>query len=105
MFLLNVLGRIARGLLPDDPFPPPAPPEDEPAFIEIYRPVSQQEVIALRMVLEREDVDFYITNEGLHSLFHIPDTALGDMRLMVERRHAERCQRIIRDELGFSRPD
>lgn len=70
-------------------------------FVEIYRPQSQQEVILLRMVLEREGVSFYITNERLHSLLPIWDTALGDMRLMVERDRAEQCRRILVEELGF----
>lgn len=74
---------------------------DHSAFVEILRPTSQQEVALVRMVLEREGVEFYILNEGIHSLFHIFDQVLGDMRLMVERGHAERCRRILRDELGL----
>lgn len=74
---------------------------DEPAFVEVYRPNSQQEVALLRMVLEREGAEFYIINEGTHSLFHIFDGMLGDMRLMVERSQAEHCKRILREELGL----
>lgn len=70
-------------------------------FVEVYRPTSQQEVVLLRMVLEREGIAFYITNEGLHSLFHIWDTALGDMRLMVACDNAERCRSLLSDELGL----
>lgn len=75
--------------------------QEEPTFIEIYRPQSQQEVILLRMVLEREGIGFYITNERLHSLLPIWDTALGDMRLMVERERAALCRRILQEELGL----
>lgn len=73
----------------------------EPAFIEIYRPQSQQEVILLRMVLEGEGIAFYITNERLHSLLPVWDTALGDMRLMVERERADLCRRLLAEELGL----
>lgn len=75
--------------------------QEEPTFVEIYRPQSQQEVILLRMVLEREGIAFYITNERLHSLLPIWDTALGDMRLMVERERAALCRRILGEELGL----
>lgn len=79
--------------------------QEAPTFIEIYRPQSQQEVMLLRMVLEREGIAFYITNERLHSLLPIWDTALGDMRLMVEREQAALCRRILVEELGFIRDD
>ncbi|MGF1613208.1 MAG: hypothetical protein ACFCVA_04635 [Gammaproteobacteria bacterium] len=79
--------------------------QEASTFIEIYRPQSQQEVMLLRMVLEREGIAFYITNERLHSLLPIWDTALGDMRLMVERERAALCRRILVEELGFIRDD
>lgn len=68
-------------------------------FIEVYRPKSQQEVVLLKMVLERDDIAFYITNEGVNSLFHVQDVMLGDMRLMVERRSVDHCKVILREEL------
>ena len=74
---------------------------DGAPFVEVYRPRSQQEVMLLRMVLEREGIDFYIINERLHSLFHAVDTALGDMRLMVERARVARCRQLLEEELGF----
>lgn len=74
---------------------------DGAPFVEVYRPSSQQEVMLLRMVLEREGIDFYIINERLHSLFHAVDTALGDMRLMVERTRVARCRQLLQEELGF----
>ena len=79
----------------------PTEPNGESPFVEIYRPRSQQEVILLRMMLEREGIRFYIINEGMQSLFHVQDAALGDMRLMVERSCAEPCRRLLRDELGL----
>ena len=70
-------------------------------FIEVYRPRSQQEVVLLKMTLERDGIAFYITNEGVNSLFHVQDVMLGDMRLMVERRSADHCKAILREELGL----
>lgn len=75
--------------------------DEQATFVEVYRPQSQQEVMLLRMVLEREGIGFYITNERMHSVLPIWDTALGDMRLMVEREHAEHCRRMLREELGL----
>ena len=70
-------------------------------FIEVYRPRSQQEVVLLKMILQRDDITFYITNEGVNSLFHVQDIMLGDMRLMVERCSADHCKAILREELGL----
>ena len=70
-------------------------------FIEVYRPRSQQEVVLLKMTLERDDIAFFITNEGVNSLFHVQDVMLGDMRLMVERRSVDHCKAILREELGL----
>ena len=74
----------------------------EPPYVEIYRPQTQQEVVLLRMALEPLGIAFYITNEGVSGLFHIVDSDLGDMRLMVDTDRAEDCLAVLQ-ELGFVR--
>jgi hypothetical protein len=70
-----------------------------PAYTEIYRPNDQLEVMMLKMVLEREGVNYFITNEHLNSI--LPLAGLGDMRLMVETSRAQQCVEILRDELHY----
>ena len=70
-----------------------------PAYTEIYRPNDQLEVMMLKMVLEREGIDYFITNEHLNSI--LPPAGLGDMRLMVETSRAQQCVEILRDELHY----
>ena len=70
-----------------------------PAYTEIYRPNDQLEVMMLKMVLEREGVDYFITNEHFSSI--LPPSGLGDMRLMVETRRAQQCIELLRDELHY----
>jgi hypothetical protein len=69
------------------------------AYTEIYRPNDQLEVMMLKMVLEREGVDYLIINEHLNSI--LPPAGLGDMRLMVETSRAQQCVEILRDELHY----
>ncbi|MGH8752257.1 MAG: putative signal transducing protein [Burkholderiales bacterium] len=70
-----------------------------PAYTEIYQPQDQQEVILLKMIMEREGVAYFITNENLNSV--LPLAGLGGMRLMVESAKARHCIEILRDELHF----
>jgi hypothetical protein len=100
-FMLGLFGDGAR----DEPDTPADTADSGLTFVEIYRPVSQQEVIFLRMVLEREAVDFYIVNEGVYGLFHIPDSGLGTMRLMVDSRYADHCRKVLSEELGIGRSE
>ena len=57
---------------------------------EIYRPADLQEVAMIKMILEREGVDYVITNEHLASVLPVfGSVGLSSMRLMVEVRRAE----------------
>ncbi len=71
-------------------------------YVEIYRPLSQQEVIMIRLLLEREQVRFFIANEGVSGLFQAPDICLGDMRLWVEGHRAEFALEVLKSELGVA---
>jgi hypothetical protein len=70
-----------------------------PAYTEIFRPNDQQEVMMLKMIMEREGIDYFITNENMNSL--LPPGGLGGMRLMVETSKAQHCIEILRDELHY----
>ena len=71
---------------------------------EIYRPTDLQEVAMIKMILEREGVDYVITNEHLASVLPIFGPAgLSSMRLMVEVRRAEEVTDLLREELGLGR--
>lgn len=68
---------------------------------EIYRPGDLQEVIMIKMILEREGVDYLITNEHLASVLPAFGTVgLSGMRLLVESGRAEEMMRLLQEELG-----
>jgi replication-associated recombination protein RarA len=71
---------------------------------EIYRPRDLQEVIMLKMLLEREQVAYIITNEHLASMLPMfGPTGLSGMCLLVETGRAEEMRALLRDELGLGR--
>lgn len=71
----------------------------EPAFVEIYRPGDQQEVMLIKAALDASGIGYYITNENFNSI--LPVWGVGDMRLMVERTQARRCIQLLKEELGL----
>jgi len=72
-------------------------------LIEIYRPADLQEVVMIKMVLEREGVRYVIANEHLASVFPVLGPAgLSSMRLMVEAQRATEVTALLREELGLS---
>ncbi len=71
------------------------------AYVEIYRPVSQQEIIMIKLLLERERIRFFITNEGVAGLFQVSGIGLGDMRLLVEAHRAAHALEILQQELDL----
>jgi replication-associated recombination protein RarA len=73
-------------------------------FTEIYRPRDLQEVIMLKMLLERERVAYIITNEHLASVLPMfGPTGLSGMCLLVETERAEEMRELLREELGLGR--
>jgi replication-associated recombination protein RarA len=71
---------------------------------EIYRPRDLQEVIMLKMLLERERVAYVITNEHLSSVLPMfGPTGLAGMCLLVETERAEEMRELLRGELGLVR--
>ena len=69
---------------------------------EIYRPADLQELVMIKMIMEREGVDYVITNEHLASVLPMfGPMGLSGMRLMVERERAAEISALLREELGL----
>jgi Putative prokaryotic signal transducing protein len=69
---------------------------------EIYRPSDLQELVMIKMILEREGVDYVITNEHLASVLPMfGPVGLSGMRLMVEPGRAAEISTLLREELGL----
>jgi len=69
---------------------------------EIYRPADLQELVMIKMILEREGVDYVIANEHLASVLPIfGPVGLSGMRLMVGAECAAEIAALLREELGL----
>jgi hypothetical protein len=69
---------------------------------EIYRPVDLQELVMIKMILEREGVAYVITNEHLASVLPVfASVGLSGMRLMVAPERAAEISTLLREELGL----
>lgn len=69
---------------------------------EIYRPADLQEVLIIKMLLERERVDYLITNEHLASVLPVfGSVGVAGMRLLVAPERAAEITALLREELGL----
>ena len=69
---------------------------------EIYRPADLQELVMIKMIMEREGLDYVITNEHLASVLPMfGPTGLAGMRLMVASERAAEVSELLREELGL----
>jgi hypothetical protein len=75
------------------------PAERQPAFVAVYWPADHFKVAMVKMVLEREGVNFYIENE-LASMGVLPMNAALHPRVMVQADRADECKRLLEEELG-----
>jgi hypothetical protein len=72
------------------------------ALVEIYRPADLQEVVIIKMLLERERVAYVITNEHLASVLPVfGSVGLSGMRLLVAPERAREISALLREELGL----
>lgn len=74
----------------------------EEGYVELYRPVSTQELLLIKLHLDAAGVRYFVANENFSSL--LPDLGLADMRLMVAPEDAQRCVEILREHLGIDAP-
>jgi hypothetical protein len=71
-------------------------------YTEIFRPCDMQQVIMIKMALERDGIRYFIANENLNSLLPpIGFAGFIDMRLMVESGRTEESLAILRNELNL----
>lgn len=69
-------------------------------FISVYTPLNSQEVSIIKMILEREDIQYYIKNDRLHGAVIFSIEGPGKMEVFVPEEHAERTSDLLREELG-----
>jgi hypothetical protein len=75
-------------------------PESDHHFVCIYNPISSQEVSMIKMIMEREDIPYFIKNERLHGAVLFSILGPGKMALFVPEENAEKTIAILREELG-----
>ncbi len=73
-------------------------PHVDAAFVEVYRPGDQQELMLLKALLDAEGVRYYVINENFNSI--LPVAGVGEMRLMVEQERVRDCLELLKDALG-----
>lgn len=69
------------------------PSGDKDTFTCVYQPSDYQQLMMIKMLLERENVNYYIQGEVDH-IVAVP-------RVMVEIDRAEEIKNAVRDELGL----
>jgi len=70
---------------------------------EIYRPADLQELVMIKMILDREGVRYLVANEHLASALPVlGSVGLSGMRLLVETHRASEVAVLLREELGLT---
>lgn len=66
----------------------------------IYHPINSQEVALIKMILEREDIPYYIRNEPLHKAVIYSIRGPGNLELYVATPYADDTIALLKKELG-----
>jgi len=69
-------------------------------FIPVYNPINSQEVAIIKMILEREDIPYYIKNDRLHGAILFSIQGPGKMEVFVPEDYAQQTIDILTEELG-----
>ena len=69
-------------------------------FVLVYNPISSQEVSLIKMIMERENIPYYIKNDPLHKAVIFSIQGPGKIELYVADQFAEDTIRLLRTELG-----
>lgn len=73
------------------------------AFVDVYRPGGQQELIFIKSALDAAGIVYYINNENLNRLFYsLGPIGAGEMRLMVEKSQAQEALAILKHVLRIN---
>lgn len=69
-------------------------------FIAVYTPLNSQEVAIIKMILERENIPFYIKNDRLHGAVLFSIEGPGKMEVLVPEDFAKQTIDLLTEELG-----
>ena len=75
-------------------------PGDIVNFVLVYYPINSQEVAMIKMILEREDIPYYIKNEPLHKTVLYSIQGPGNIELYVADEYADDTIKLLKNELG-----
>ena len=74
--------------------------EDTANFVLVYYPINSQEVALIKMILEREDIPYYIKNEPLYKAVLYSIQGPGNIELYVAEEYADDIIELLKNELG-----
>jgi hypothetical protein len=75
-------------------------PKEDYNFVLVYNPISSQEVSLIKMIMERENIPYFIKNDPLHKSVIFSTHGPGNIELYVDERFAEDTVKLLRNELG-----
>ena len=75
-------------------------PLDDVHFISVYNPINSQEVSLIKMIMEREEIPYYIKNDRLHGAVLFSIQGPGKMELFVPEEYARRVVDLLKVELN-----
>jgi len=71
--------------------------------VPIYTPRKEAELLAIRALLEAEEIPFYVHNDHFGAVYPgLPMAGFNARRVMVPEAHAERAREILEGVLGPS---
>lgn len=71
-------------------------------YVLVYRPINSQEVALIKMIMEREEIPYFIKNEPLHRTVLFSIHGPGEMQLYVAEKYAEATIKLLDEEFGHS---
>ena len=69
-------------------------------YVCVYYPINSQEVSLIKMILEREDIPYFIKNDRLHGVVLFSIAGPGQMQVHVPEGYAEQTAELLKNELG-----
>ena len=69
-------------------------------YVFVYTPINSQEVALIRMIMEREDIPYFIKNDPVHKTVLFSIRGPGEIQLYVAEEFAEETTKLLREELG-----
>ena len=69
-------------------------------FISVHTPLNSQEVAIIKIILERENIPYYIKNDRLHGAVLFSIEGPGKMEVLVPEDFAKQTIDLLAEELG-----